>query len=98
MTAAEAKKYAKERLKAFGWDESEFGSLEILWEKESNWNYQAKNPNSGTLGIPQLKGADKVPNFKNDYKIQIEHGLAYIKHRYGSPKNALDAHKKKGWY
>ena len=98
MTAAEAKNYAKERLKEFGWDESEFGSLEILWEKESNWNYKAKNPKSGTLGIPQLKGADKVTNFMNDYKIQIEHGLAYIKNKYGSPKKALEAHKKKGWY
>lgn len=98
MTAAEAKKYAKERLKAFGWDVSEFDYLEILWEKESNWNYRAQNKVSGTLGIPQLKGADKVPDFMNNYKIQIEHGLSYIKKKYGSPKNALEAHKKKGWY
>ena len=33
MTAEEAKKYAKSRLSAFGWDDSEFNSLEKLWEK-----------------------------------------------------------------
>ena len=34
MTAEEAKKYAKSRLGAFGWDDSEFNSLEKLWERE----------------------------------------------------------------
>ena len=98
MTAQEAKTYAKGRLSAFGWDDSEFSSLEKLWNKESNWNYKAKNENSGALGIPQLIGADKVKNYSTDYKVQIEHGLAYIKNRYGSPKKAWEFHQKKGWY
>ena len=45
----EAKAHAKTRLGAFGWGESEFSSLEKLWEKESNWNYKAKNPKTGAL-------------------------------------------------
>jgi hypothetical protein len=106
MTAEEAKAYAKTRLKAFGWEESEFSSLEKLWEKESNWNYKAKNPKSGALGIPQLLGGDKVPNYATDYKVQIEHGLSYIKNRkgknnmpkYGSPTAAWNFHIKNGWY
>ena len=106
MTADEAKAYAKERLSAFGWDNNEFSSLEELWEKESNWNYKAKNKKSGALGIPQLIGGDKVPNYETDFKVQIEHGLSYIKNRkgkdnkpkYGSPTAALNFHKKNGWY
>ena len=35
MTAAEAKVYSKERLKAFGCDESQFDNLEKLCEAES---------------------------------------------------------------
>ena len=97
MTASEAKAHAMQRLTAFGWEESEFNSLEKLWEAESNWNYKAKNP-SGAAGIPQLKGGENVQNFMKDYKLQIEHGLAYIKKRYGTPTKAWAFHKKNGWY
>ena len=100
MTVDEAKAYAKERLSAFGWDKSEFKSLEQLWEAESNWNYQAYNKKSDTRGIPQLKGWQNVPNYENNYKLQIEHGLDYIKNRpkYGTPTKAWNFHKNNGWY
>lgn len=81
MSAADAKAHAKTRLEAFGWEQSEFSSLEQLWDAESKWNYQAYNKQSGTLGIPQLKGWQNVPNYQTDYKVQIEHGLAYIKNK-----------------
>ena len=97
MTSSEAKAYAKDRLGAWGWDNSQFDSLDKLWTKESNWNYKAKNK-SGAAGIPQLKGGSNVPNFDNDYKVQVEHGFSYIKNKYGSPKAAWEVHKKKGWY
>ena len=97
MSASNAKEHAKKRLSAFGWPDSEFDSLEKLWEKESNWNYKAENK-SGAVGIPQLKGGKNVPNFMTDYGVQIEHGLAYIKNRYGTPTAAWNFHKKKGWY
>ena len=106
MTADEAKAYAKTRLAAFGWADSEFDSLEKLWEKESNWDYTKKNKESGALGIPQLKGGDKIEGFATNYKIQIEHGLSYIKNKkdknnkikYGSPTAAWNFHQKHNWY
>lgn len=98
MSVEQAKNHAKSRLKAFGWEEKEFNSLEQLWQAESNWNYQAKNNKSGALGIPQLKGGDKVPNFSTDYTVQIEHGLAYIQKRYGSPSKAWEFFLKNHWY
>lgn len=97
MTSDAAKSYAKSRLRAWGWDDNQFDSLNKLWEKESNWNYKAENP-SGAVGIPQLKGGKNVPNFMNDYKLQIEHGFSYIKKRYGSPNSAWAHFQKKGWY
>jgi hypothetical protein len=81
MSAADAKAHAKTRLEAFGWEQSEFSSLEQLWDAESKWNYQAYNKQSGTLGIPQLKGWQNVPNYQTDYKVQIEHGLTCIKNK-----------------
>ena len=87
MTSAEAKAYAKSRLEDWGWGDDEFDSLDKLWEIESNWNYKAQNP-SGADGIPQLMGGKKVPNFMNDYRVQIEHGFSYIKYKYKSPKAA----------
>ena len=98
MTASEAKEYAKNRLGAWGWNNSQFDSLDKLWTAESNWNYKAKNKSSGAAGIPQLKGGSNVPNFDDDYRVQVEHGFSYIKKRYGSPNDAWEEHKKKGWY
>ena len=97
MTAAQAKEYAFSRLDAWGWDQSEFDSLDKLWERESNWNYKAQNP-SGAVGIPQLMGGRNVKNFMNDYTIQIEHGFSYIKNKYGTPTDAWEFFKNKGWY
>ena len=96
MSVSDAKNYAKSRLPAWGFD-GQFSSLESLWEKESGWNYKAKNK-SGASGIPQLKGGSKVKDFDNDYKVQIEHGLSYIKNRYGSPNEAWKSFQQKGWY
>ena len=98
MSANEAKEYAKNRLNAWGWGSDQFDSLNELWTKESEWNYKAKNNKSGAAGIPQLKGGSNVPNFDNDYKVQVEHGFSYIKNRYGCPNNAWTAFQKKGWY
>ena len=97
MSADEAKEYAKSMLGDFGFGANEFDSLNRLWQAESGWNYKAMN-RSGAAGIPQLMGGKNVPNFMNDYKTQVEHGLSYIKKRYGSPTNAWEFFQKQKWY
>ena len=72
---------------------TDFYCVDELWHKESRWNYKAKNPKSSAFGIPQILGLKE----KNPIK-QIDKGLAYIKHRYDNPCNALAHHKIKGWY
>lgn len=72
---------------------TDFYCVDELWHKESRWNYKAKNPKSSAFGIPQILGLKE----KNPVK-QIDKGLAYIKHRYDNPCNALAHHKIKGWY
>ena len=67
--------------------------LEQLWYLESKWNYRADNKRSSAYGIPQLLKL-KV---NNPYK-QIDAGLKYITHRYGTPCKALAYHKKHGHY
>lgn len=71
----------------------QYRCLERLWIKESNWNPRADNPKSTAYGIPQLLKL-KV---QDPYR-QIDLGLKYIKHRYGTPCEALDFHKKTGHY
>jgi hypothetical protein len=94
----EMKKIAREvgRMKVM----AQFGSikewkaLDELWYIESRWDYTADNPRSTAYGIPQLLKMDpKTPLIK-----QIDLGLKYIKHRYGTPTKALKFHKKHGWY
>lgn len=95
-SVVDSKAYARDVMLA--WTDKQFVCLEKLWHKESNWRPEAYNKvkvmgrNAG--GIPQILGMDpKTPATR-----QIERGFAYILYRYGSPCQALNHHKKKGWY
>jgi hypothetical protein len=71
----------------------EFYCLDELLHKESRWNYKAKNPKSSAFGLFQMIG-----NKEQDPIKQIDKGLRYIEHRYGTACKALAHHKIKGWY
>lgn len=63
-------------INSYGWSESDFSNLVILWEKESGWNPYSKNKYSGAYGIPQALPASKMASFGDDYltnyKTQIK--------------------------
>ena len=67
--------------------------LEQLWYLESKWNPKADNKKSTAYGIPQLLKL----KINNPY-MQIDAGLKYIAHRYGTPCKALAYHLKTGHY
>ena len=67
--------------------------LEQLWYLESKWNPKADNKKSTAYGIPQLLKL----KINNPY-MQIDAGLKYIAHRYGTPCKALAYHLKHGNY
>jgi len=93
---ADSKTYAVGRLGV--WVEKQWECLEKLWTKESNWNPRSYNKikvdgkNAG--GIPQLLGLD--PRTHPTY--QVEQGLKYIYHRYGTPCKAWSYWKEHKWY
>ena len=72
---------------------NEYQCLVLLWDKESRWNPRADNPNSTAYGIPQL-----LKLKAKDPYIQIDLGLKYIAHRYGSVCKAWSYHKRTGHY
>ncbi|SFB79324.1 hypothetical protein SAMN04487968_101541 [Nocardioides terrae] len=86
----------------FGWDGSQFGCLDKLWTRESNWNVHAHNASSGAHGIPQSLPGSKMasagPDWENNPVTQIKWGLGYIQGRYGSPCNAWGHSESHGWY
>ena len=67
--------------------------LEKLWYLESKWNPLADNKRSTAYGIPQLLKLKTTDPYK-----QIDLGLKYIAHRYGTPCKALAYHLKHGHY
>jgi hypothetical protein len=98
LTISEMKKMAKWIAKGKVLEQyrsnHEWQSLFTLWNRESRWDYTANNPRSSAYGIPQmLKMPEDTPMVK-----QIDLGLKYIKHRYGSPSRALAFHNQNGWY
>lgn len=95
-TKQDSKAYAKDSLN--DWAHKQYKCLTSMWGKESAWKHTAVNPekvmgkNAG--GIPQLLGMSPT----TPPTVQIDRGLDYIYHRYGTPCKAWEFHKKNGWY
>jgi len=95
-TVNDSKYYARESLLA--WQHTQWLCLDKLWTKESNWRHEAYNSikvmgkNAG--GIPQILGLSPDTNPTE----QIDRGLDYISHRYGTPCRAWKFWQKNGWY
>lgn len=99
---AGAQAYAAGRLGAYGWGQDQLRCLINLWQRESGWRTSANNPYSGAYGIPQSLPGDKMasigPDWRTNYRTQIEWGLGYIQSRYGSPCSAWQHSEEKNWY
>ena len=97
-----AQAFALEQVVSRGWEQSEFGCLVALWNKESGWNHVAMNRNSGAYGIPQALPGEKMASAGADWatnpETQIRWGLGYIEGRYGSPCAAWGHSQAKNWY
>lgn len=93
---------ARGMLGSYGWGDDQWGCLEALWERESNWNHTAMNPSSGAYGIPQSLPGNKMATAGADWQTnpttQIRWGLGYIQGRYGSPCSAWAHSESVGWY
>lgn len=74
-------------------DAKEYRCLELLWQRESQWNHKAKSKTSSAKGIPQLLKLKTTDPYE-----QINLGLKYIKARYTTPCNAWAFFKSKGYY
>ena len=84
-----------------GWSDEQFGCLETLWTRESDWRVTAENP-SGAYGIPQSLPASKMAMMGADWRTnpvtQIRWGLYYIAGSYGSPCAALEHSYRYNYY
>ena len=93
---------ARALLASYGWSEDQFGCLDSLWTRESNWNPHADNPNSSAYGIPQALPGSKMASAGDDWEdnpvTQIRWGLGYIQDRYGSPCAAWGHSQSQGFY
>ncbi|WP_129789591.1 ubiquitin-like domain-containing protein [Promicromonospora panici] len=102
VPAGSVKEIGQQMAAARGWTGEEWTCLELLWERESGWNYQAANPTSSAYGIPQALPGSKMSTAGSDWATnpatQIEWGLGYIADRYGTPCGAWGHSESVGWY
>jgi hypothetical protein len=93
---------ARALLAEYGWSLDQFGCLDSLWMRESQWNPYAENSSSGAYGIPQSLPGSKMASVASDWRTnpvtQIRWGLGYIADRYGSPCGAWGHSQGHGWY
>jgi len=80
--------------KMFDNPKRQWSALAKLWGKESAWNHQAKNPTSSAYGIAQVLNTPR----NSTIEYQINRGLKYIVHRYGTPERAWAFWQRNGWY
>jgi hypothetical protein len=97
-----ARATARQLVAERGWGSDQFSCLDSLWNKESNWNYQASNGSSGAFGIPQSlpgsKMADAGADWQTNAGTQIRWGLDYIARAYGTPCAAWGHSQATNWY
>ena len=100
FNVADLQEYARGRVIERGWTEQHFEDLVRLWVRESNWNPNAVNRNSGASGIPQaMPSVHRLPsNFFTCARAQIQWGLDYIQGRYYNPTRAWEHFQRVGWH
>ncbi len=96
------KDFALQQVTDKGWDFTQYSCLVKLWERESNWRWNALNKSSGAYGIPQSLPANKMASAGADWQTnpetQIRWGIRYIDGRYKSPCAALAHSDEHNWY
>ncbi|MBU6347139.1 MAG: G5 domain-containing protein [Actinomycetales bacterium] len=88
--------------KTYKWNQTQYGCLVSLWNRESHWRHTARNRGSGAYGIPQAMPGSKMSQFGADWRTnpvtQIKWGANYISRRYSTPCGALAHSNSTGWY
>lgn len=101
-SAAQTQVYAAGAAAQRGWTGQNWTDLVKLWNRESGWQWDAENADSGAYGIPQSLPGSKMATFgarwKDDAAVQIDWGLSYIAQRYGTPSKAWKNSEEVGWY
>lgn len=97
-----AKEIGLMQVQQLGWEYNEYSCLVKLWDRESNWRWNALNKSSGAYGIPQALPASKMASAGDDWltnpATQIKWGLKYIENRYRTPCGALAHSDEHNWY
>jgi hypothetical protein len=96
------KEFAYELVLSNSWGRDQYSCLVALWERESNWRWDALNRSSGAYGIPQSLPGRKMAEMGADWvtnpETQVRWGVNYIKNRYGAPCGAMAHSNKFNWY
>lgn len=82
------------------WGKSHVEAMLNIIRSESNFRYNALNPNGGACGIPQALPCSKMGCGLTaaDVDCQLNWMISYIKNRYNDPIAAWNFHLWKGWY
>ena len=96
------KEFAYSLVNKNNWGRDQYSCLVALWERESNWRWDAMNKSSGAYGIPQSLPGRKMAEMGADWatnpETQVRWGISYIKSRYGAPCGAMTHSNKFNWY
>lgn len=105
-TPAEAKALARRMARKRGYSGADWRQLKYIIDNESGWDYQADNPTSTAVGIPQTMasvhlggvGSAEYQHFMANPKAQLKWLFDYISGRYGGVSGAYEHKQETGWY
>lgn len=85
-----------------GLNQQQWVCLDQLWQQESKFQTNARNPRSGAFGVPQALPASRMASagadWRTDPATQVKWGLSYIRVRYGTACNAWAHWQRARWY
>ena len=95
-TPVETIQQTAERLVTAHYGAGHFTAFAKVVNRESTWNPDAVNQDSGACGLGQASPCSKL----TDHSVtgQLTWMISYIDDRYGTPENAWSAEQTKGWY
>lgn len=98
----EAKTAFLELIREHGISDSDALTWAEIIRRESGWQINATNPESGAYGLPQSLPAHKMASAGADWqtnaKTQLRWMLSYMNERYGSISNAMEFWNQNHWY
>jgi len=93
----DAQEIARQRI-VERWGEDQWPAFHALIQRESGWVVGNRNQSSGACGLAQAYPCRKLGGAYGNAEGEVNWAINYVANRYGTPANADQFQRARGWY